>query len=182
MEWAKIIFFIPQKNGTLHFCVVYRQLNLVWIWDWTPISCTAECIDSLGDTTIFSILDSNSRYWQVEAEEDRDKSVFTFHHGLFRFICMPCVLKNAPETFQGVMEIVLNKHKWQFSFVYAENLVIRSRTADKQIYFALQTLTSFCKAGETLNMNNCLFFMNRINYISHVIHLGAPRSQHEQLT
>ena len=43
-----------------------------------------ECIDYLGDATIFSTLDCNSWYWHVEVDEaDKDKTTFTSHMGLY---------------------------------------------------------------------------------------------------
>ena len=71
-----------------------------------------ECIDSLGDGTVFTTLDCNSGYWQVEiAEEERDKTTFGSHCGLCRFIRMLFGLKNAPVTFQRAVDIILSRFK-----------------------------------------------------------------------
>lgn len=46
-----------------------------------------ECIDSLGNATILLTLNANSSSWKVEvADEDFDKTIFSSHHGLLRFI------------------------------------------------------------------------------------------------
>lgn len=56
-------------------------------------------IDYLGDAAVFSTLDANSGYWQMEIGEcDRDKFLFTSYHGRYRFIGMPFGLRNAPGT------------------------------------------------------------------------------------
>lgn len=45
------------------------------------------CIDSLGDSTVYSTLDANWGYWQMPiAEEDRDYTKFVTHHGALRYI------------------------------------------------------------------------------------------------
>ena len=65
-EWAAPLVFSPKKNGTLRFFIDYRRLNLVTIRDSYPIPRMDECIDSLGHAEIFSILDCNWCYWQIE--------------------------------------------------------------------------------------------------------------------
>lgn len=43
----------------------------------------------------------NNGYWQIEIDEaGRDKTAFTSHHNLFRFIRKPFGLHNAPGIFQ----------------------------------------------------------------------------------
>ena len=74
----------------MRFCVDYRKLNAATVRNSHPLARMDECIDSLGDATVFTALDCNSRYWQVEIdEEDRDKTTFASHFGLYRFIRMP---------------------------------------------------------------------------------------------
>lgn len=92
--------FAPKKDGSLHFSIDYRRLNALMIPDSYPIPRMDECIDSLRSAKIFSTLDANSGYWKIEIDpRDRDKTTFTSHHGLYRFVRMPLGLKNAPETF-----------------------------------------------------------------------------------
>jgi hypothetical protein len=77
-----------------------------------------ECIDYLGDATIFSTLDCNSGYWQIPVEPaDMDKTTFTSHEGTFRFTRMPFGLSNAPATFQRMVDIILSGVKWKTCLV-----------------------------------------------------------------
>lgn len=54
------ILFALKKDGTTRFCVLYCMLNAVNIWEFYPVLCINERIDSLGNATIFSTLDANS--------------------------------------------------------------------------------------------------------------------------
>ena len=84
-----------------------------------------DCIDSLGEATIFSTLDANSGYWQIRmAEQDKTKTAFTTHHGLYQFTRMPFGLKNAPATFQRVMDIIMATVLWKFALVYIDDIII----------------------------------------------------------
>lgn len=65
-EWKSRILFVPKSVGTLRFCVDYLKPNAVTIWDLFPIPHIDEYSDSQEDVTIFSTLDGNSRYLQVD--------------------------------------------------------------------------------------------------------------------
>ena len=66
-----------------------------------------ETLDTLSGAKWFSTLDLVSGYCQVEvAENERAKTAFTTHEGLFEFRVMPLGLRNAPATFQRLMSLV----------------------------------------------------------------------------
>ena len=95
-EWASPIVLVAKPNGSTRFCVDYRRLNAITVRDSYPLPRIDECIDSLGDANIFTTLDCNSGYWQIPVRpEDREKTTFTSHEGLYRFLRMPFGLRNA---------------------------------------------------------------------------------------
>ena len=170
-EWASPIVFGPKKDGKLRFCVDYRKLNALTIRDSYHIPRMDECIDSLGDAGIFSTLDANSGYWQVEIHpEDKDKSAFSSHFGLFRFTRMPFGLRNAPATFQRVMDVILSSVRWQFALVYLDDVIIFSRSVEEHFAHVRTVLSLLQKAGVTLRIDKCCFFSATVDYLGHVIH------------
>lgn len=129
-----------------------------------------ECIDLLGEATIFSTLDTNSGYWPVEIDKiDRDRTAYTSYNGLYRFICMPFGLRNAPKTFRRTMVIILSTVKWQIALVYLDDIVVFSRTPEKHIYHVQHVLTLLNNARATLKLKKCKFFTDTIDYLGHVI-------------
>lgn len=83
------------------------KLNAVTVRDSYPIVQMDECIDSLRDALIFSTVDANHSYWQVETEDpDRNMTSFTFHHGLYWFSGMQLGLCNALRTFHRTMHVI----------------------------------------------------------------------------
>ncbi len=93
-----------------------------------------ECIDSLGDATVFTTLDCNSGYWQIPvATQDRDKTTFTSHFGTYRFKRMPFGLKNAPATFQRAIDIILAGVKWQHCIVYLDDVIVFSKSMESHL-------------------------------------------------
>lgn len=127
-EWANPVVVVQEKNDPrLRFCVKSRKLNAVAVRDSYPIPGMGECIDSLGDAEVSTILDCNSGYWQITVEEEeKKKKTFTCHSELYRVTRMPFGLRNAPETFQRALDIILSKVKWKAPWVYIDDLAIFS--------------------------------------------------------
>lgn len=89
-----------ESDGSLHFCVDYRRLNSIIIWDTYPISQVDDWIEFFGEATVFTALDATLGHWRVSVrKQNRDKTAFLCHSGSNRFKGMPFGLKNAPATF-----------------------------------------------------------------------------------
>lgn len=161
-EWASQIVFRATTDRTFCFCVNQRMVNEETFCDSHRIPCMNECIDSLGDVTVFSALDANSSYWQVEtAKEDRDKTGFAFHHGVFCFTHKPFGLKNAPDTIQRGMEVLLTTVRSQFAFVYLNFIVLYAGRAYQPSWKRNEVII---RRWSDIEPEKCQFFTNCIDY------------------
>ena len=98
------IVVVAKKDGTLRMCVDYRQLNQITIKDAYPLPRMDEIFTSLHNNFCFVALDLLMGYHQIPVrEEDRPKTAFITHKGLYVFNVMPFGLCNAPATFQRLM-------------------------------------------------------------------------------
>lgn len=64
-EWVAPTSVARKKHLTLRFLRYDRKLRAVSAGDAYPIPRMYEYIDCLGDTTVFSKLDANCRYWHI---------------------------------------------------------------------------------------------------------------------
>lgn len=157
-KWAMSIVSAPEKNGASHFCVDYHHLNTVAKRVSCPKTHVNECIDSLGEATIFPTLDASSEYWQVEIDKvSRDKAALTSHHGLLQFICMPFGLRNANGTFQQSMDVIPSSVRWQYILVYFDNTVYFLKTPQEHTRHVFKVLKLLCDAEVTLRLKNASF-------------------------
>ena len=86
-------------------CVDYRQLNQMTIKDAYPLPRIDEIFTSLHNAYCFVALDLLMGYQQIPIrEEDRPKTAVITHKGLYVFNVMPFWLRNAPSTFQRLMD------------------------------------------------------------------------------
>ncbi len=64
--WASPLVYVRKKDGTARPCVDYRKLNELTKFDAFPLPNMSDCLDSLGDAGLFSSIDLQAGYWQLE--------------------------------------------------------------------------------------------------------------------
>lgn len=117
-KWAVPIVLPPRRTVHFDFCVEYRKLNAVTIRDSYTLPPMDECINNLGGATVFSTLDANSGYCQINIDKhDRDKTVFTSNLGQYRFTRMRLELEMAPAMFQRAIDVMLASIRWHLPLV-----------------------------------------------------------------
>lgn len=111
--WSAPIWVVPKKadaSGIKKWRIVidYRALNSVTIPDSFPLPNITDILDQLGNANYFSCLDCYSGFHSIKIKaEDAHKTAFSTDLGHYQFQRMPFGLKNAPATFQRLMNNVL---------------------------------------------------------------------------
>ena len=167
--WAAPLFTVHKKNGQILLVVDYSQLNNVSVSDPYVFPRIEEIIESMAPSSIFSTLDLAKGYYQVLVYPDsQGKTSFTVREIKFRV--MPFWLKNAPATFQRLMDIVL-KGTTDFCRWYID-ISIFSLTWDTHIEHLHTVVIRLQSSGLTLQLPKCLFGAKTCEFLRHKIGPG----------
>ncbi|MCG8033309.1 MAG: DDE-type integrase/transposase/recombinase [Candidatus Thiodiazotropha taylori] len=168
--WSSPLVYVRKRDGGTRPCVDYRKLNQLTRADAYPLPNITDCLDSLGGATLFSNLDLQSGYWQIEVEEkDKPKTAFVCRKGLYEYNTMPFGLSGAPATFQRCMELVMRGLQWTVVIIYLDDLIIHARTFFEHLRKLDQVFTRLAEAGLKLKPSKCNLLQCEVLFLGHVI-------------
>ena len=168
--WASPITLAPKPEGQTRFCCDYRKLNAVTVRDSYPLPLISDIFDQLGGATVFSTLDLKSGYWQIPvAPEDRPKTSFCSHLGLYQYRRVPFGLCNAPSLFQRVMDSVLQDLIGKVCYVYIDDVVVYSKNREEHAKHVEMILQRLQEHGLKVNKKKCQFGCSEVALLGYII-------------
>ena len=158
--WASPVVLVHKKEGSLRFCIDLRKLNNTTIKDVQSLLRIEDSLDCLDGATIFTSLDLQSGYWQVELiEASRPLIAFTIGPlGFYECVWMPFGLTNTPATFQHLMESCLGEMHLKWCIIYLENIIVFSKMPEEHIERLRGVFEKLPAAGLRLKPSKCEFF------------------------
>jgi len=127
---ASNVILVRKKDGSLPFCIDYRQLNRITTQGSSPLPLIDSCLNAPQGSAYFSTLDLRARYYNIP---DRDKTAFVTRSGCHRFTVMPFDLTGAPSVFQRIMDFVLCGLSYITCLVYLDDIIVFDQSFDEQL-------------------------------------------------
>lgn len=173
------IWVVPKKglnsDGTpKHRLVIdFQKLNSHTIFDRYPIPDTNIILSNLGNARYFSTIDLESGYHQIRIKEsDKEKTAFSVNGAKYEYNRMPFGLKNAPSIFQRAVDEILRPFIGKFAYVYIDDVLIFSKTKEEHAEHIKLITDTLLKANMKLSNEKSKFFMEKIEYLGHIIANG----------
>ena len=178
-EWASAPVLIRKRDGSVRWCIDYRELNKLTEKDSFPLPLVEDCIDTLAGNVYFSKLDANSAYWQVHIKkEDKKKTAFITKYGLFQFARMPFGLCNAPATYCRVMNLILHGLNWDIVLAFLDDILVLGDSFETHLSNLRRVLQRFRKYGLHLKPKKCVLFQEEVEFLGRqVSNQGLSLSQ-----
>ena len=169
--WCNAMVLVRKKDGTLRFCIDFRQLNEWTEKDSFPMLRMIDTMETMVGAKIFSLMDLKSGFWQVKmAEESRPYTAFTVGSlGVYEFLRMPFGLCNVLATFQRLMQNCLGKLNLMYTLIYLDDIVVFADTEAEHLKRLRTIFEWFHEHGLKLKLTKCDFFKSEITCLGHQV-------------
>lgn len=180
--WASPMLIVPKSDGGLRVCIDYRAVNNVSRKDASPIPNIQEIFDQLKGSTVFSVLDLKSAFWQVECEEkSREILAFTTPWGLFEPLRMQFGFCNSPPVWQRHISTIFAPHLGVYVVIYLDDIVVHSLNEEDHAKHLEEVFRLIAEYRLTLNAKKCRFFQTEVPLLGYVVGGGGIRPDPEKV-
>ena len=173
-EWASNVRMVKKKDGSWRMCVDYRDLNAkTKIRDPYPLPRIDAMLDNLAGSRMFSCLDLIWGYHQVPlTEEAKLRTAFItpqMSPSHWQYIYMPFGLRDAPATFQRLVDKMLVNIQYDYAMAYLDDIIVKGDDVASSLLHLREVFRRIRSAGLKLKPSKCELFRREISYLGHVI-------------
>ncbi|KAI2643088.1 Retrovirus-related Pol polyprotein from transposon 17.6 [Labeo rohita] len=136
-----------------------------------PSYSMEDCVDSVGSAKFVTKIDLLKGYYQVPlTPRAQEVSAFITPSGLYSYNVMSFGLRNAPATFQRLMNRVVTG--LEGCAVYLDDVVVYSQTWDEHLRRLRALFVRLAKAKLTINLVKCEFVKATVTYLGRAVGQG----------
>ena len=166
--YASPVVLVNKPDGSNRFCIDYRKLNKITIFDAEPVPNVESIFAKIGRAKYFTKIDMTKGYWQIPVHpNDREKTAFICEEGLFEFIRMPFGLVNAGATFSRLMRKILGNLDNVINYI--DDILIFTESWEKHLGTLQKVLERLREANLTVRPSKCLIGYGNIPFLGHNI-------------
>ena len=173
-NWSSPCILVPKHDGGFRFCTDFRKVNDKTKSDSFPIPRIADCIDQIGNAKFVSTFDMLKGYWQVPlTRRAHEISAFVTPSGLYQYKVMPFGMKNAPATFQRMVNKLVRDIDGCEGYI--DDVVIFSDNWSDHIRQIKRFFQIMREAKLTINLMKSEFGKATVKYLGHIVGQGQVR-------
>ena len=166
--WCNVVVLVWKTDGTLHFCMEFRHLNIHMEKDLYPLLLIQEALESMAGLAHFSSMNFKSGFWQIKmALGSQQYMAFTVGNlGFYEFTPMLFGLCNAPVMFQHLMQNTLGQLNLTYCVIHLDDVVVFGHMEEEHLRVVFERFREF---NLKLKPSKCSFFQLEIVYLAHHI-------------
>jgi len=176
-----LILFVSKKDGTKQLCVNYRQLNKITRQDSYPLPLIRELQDQLNRVKWFTSLNLKEAYYWVHMKKGEEwKTAFWTRYRHYKYTIMLFGLKNAPTTFQRLINNTLREYLDDFVITYLDDILIYSDDLEMHRSHVHKILEKLNERALYVKKSKNRFKTKEIKFLDYVIQFEQIKKNSEK--
>ena len=166
------------------FCVDFRYLNSQTQDFRYAIPHVDELTESFTHRTpnYISSIDLSSGFFQMGISPESSKyTAFNTCFGTYKFQRLPQGLKTSPNSFQMLMDKILNGLSFRSTLCYLDDVLIFSETFEQHLSDLQEVFNRFREAGMKLSPSKCTFAQESCLFLGHELSRFGMRPPADRL-
>ena len=165
--WVSPVVVVHKPNDQIRICLDSRAINTAIERERYPMNTIEDLIVDLNGSKIFSKIDLNKGYHQLElAKESRYITTFATHNGLYRYKRLCFGINSAAEIFQKEISQMIQGIPGVKNM--SDDIIIYSKTRDEHMKTIQRVLQRLRDHNITANKDKCQFVKEEILFFGHV--------------
>ena len=178
--YSSPVVLVLKKDQTYRFCIDYRKLNNITKFHAEPIPDQAHLFSKLQKAKYLSRIDLTKAFWQISIpEEDRPKTAFITHNGLYQWKVMPFGMVNSGATFSKMMSKLLENLPNVYHFM--DDIIVGTGDWQSHMIALNELFTRLRVHNLTVKHEKCQFGYEKLEFLGHVIGKGEISTQPEKI-
>ena len=179
--YASPVVIVKKVDGSNRFCIDYRRLNRITVFDAEPIGNPDVIFKRLRKSKYFTKLNLAKGYWQIKMKDSCiHLTAFITSDGLFAFRRIPFGSVNSGATFSRMMRRLLYDLEQIEHFV--DDVMEHTKTWEFHLVCLRKLLSRLRGAHLTVKPSKCMFGFPSVTFLGHVVGKGLLSPHPEKLT
>lgn len=181
------VWVVPKKTDNSgvnkwRMVIDYRKLNENTVEYKYPLPNIEDILDKLGRAQYFSVLDLAKGFHQILVDiKDIEKTAFSVPNGHYEFLRMPFGLRNAPASFQCMMNEILEGLINKICVVYMDDILIFSTSLTEHMINLTKIFERLRKYNLKIQVDKCEFLKRETKFLGHVITKDGLKPNEEKI-
>ena len=177
--YASPVVLVKKPDGSNRFCIDFRRLNRVTVFDAEPMTRSDDIFVKLNRDRYLSKIDMAKGYWQIPvSDSDKQYTAFITHDGLYQFKRMPFGLVNSGATFNRLMRKLLDRLDNIDNYV--DDVLAHTIEWKEHMDTLRKTFCRIREANLTVRPTKCLFGFPSLDYVGQNIGGGEMMPREEK--
>ncbi|KAK7878469.1 hypothetical protein WMY93_034308 [Mugilogobius chulae] len=167
-DWVNSMVTVQRPNKKLRICIDPQDLNKAIKREHYPLRTVEEVVAEMPNAKIFSVLDANHGFWQIQLDEESSRlCTFNTPYGRYRFKRLPFGVSSAPEVFQKCIAQRLEDLEGVVNVM--DDILVWGKDKEQHDKRLRQLLDRVRSINLKLNKDKCKIGLTEIQYIGHIL-------------